>query len=81
MGGFQHRPNSNHWLCWSFIYLITKISLATSTRMFHNDHGFVCIFRCLFLPSLATVKGVSADSIATGGIGGGKKKKLLCSYY
>lgn len=30
-------------------------------------------FRCLFLPSLATVKGVSADSISTGGIGGGEK--------
>lgn len=30
------------------------------------------ISRCLFLPSLATVKGVSADSIPTGGIGGGE---------
>lgn len=27
---------------------------------------------CLLLPSLATVKGVTADSISTGGIGGGK---------
>ncbi|XP_078016803.1 WD repeat- and FYVE domain-containing protein 4 isoform X2 [Epinephelus lanceolatus] len=27
-------------------------------------------YGCLFLPSLATVKGVTADSIATGGIGG-----------
>ncbi|XP_060728472.1 WD repeat- and FYVE domain-containing protein 4 isoform X2 [Tachysurus vachellii] len=27
-------------------------------------------YGCLFLPSLATVKGVSADSIPTGGIGG-----------
>ncbi|XP_061692384.1 WD repeat- and FYVE domain-containing protein 4 isoform X2 [Syngnathoides biaculeatus] len=27
-------------------------------------------FGCLFLPSLATVKGVTADSISTGGIGG-----------
>lgn len=35
------------------------------------------IFRCLFLPSLATVKGVSADSISTGGIGGGKNV-FLC---
>ena len=26
----------------------------------------------LFLPSLATVKGVNADAIPTGGVGGGK---------
>lgn len=32
--------------------------------------GMLC--SCLFLPSLATVKGVTADSIPTGGIGGGK---------
>ncbi|XP_062319191.1 WD repeat- and FYVE domain-containing protein 4 isoform X1 [Osmerus eperlanus] len=31
-----------------------------------NDSGF----GCLFLPSVATVKGVNADSIPTGGIGG-----------
>lgn len=41
--------------------------------MFHNDHGFFYISRCLFLPSLATVKGVNAESISTGGIGGGEK--------
>lgn len=43
-----------------------------------NDYGFFDISRCLFLPSLATVKGVSADSIATGGIGGGEK---CCLFY
>ncbi|XP_051935449.1 WD repeat- and FYVE domain-containing protein 4 isoform X1 [Hippocampus zosterae] len=32
--------------------------------MSESGHG------CLFLPSLATVKGVTADSISTGGIGG-----------
>lgn len=49
------------------------MGLPTSMYMFHNDHGFFYIFRCLFLPSLATVKGVSADNIPTGGIGGGEK--------
>ncbi|KAI4877629.1 hypothetical protein NFI96_022988 [Prochilodus magdalenae] len=43
-----------------------KVSVSPSFVEFDmTDSGF----GCLFLPSLATVKGVSADSISTGGIG------------
>ncbi|MCI4376424.1 hypothetical protein PGIGA_G00188250 [Pangasianodon gigas] len=44
-----------------------KVSVSPSFVEFDmTDSGY----GCLFLPSLATVKGVSADSISTGGIGG-----------
>ncbi|KAG7462495.1 hypothetical protein MATL_G00185510 [Megalops atlanticus] len=43
-----------------------KLSVSPSFVEFDmSDSGY----GCLFLPSLATVKGVSADSISTGGIG------------
>ncbi|KAF7710465.1 WD repeat- and FYVE domain-containing protein 4 isoform X3 [Silurus meridionalis] len=44
-----------------------KVSVSPSFVEFDmTDSGY----GCLFLPSLATVKGVSADSISNGGIGG-----------
>ncbi|XP_017319576.1 WD repeat- and FYVE domain-containing protein 4 isoform X1 [Ictalurus punctatus] len=44
-----------------------KVSVSPSFVEFDmTDSGY----GCLFLPSLATVKGVSADNIPTGGIGG-----------
>ncbi|KAG7334069.1 hypothetical protein KOW79_002476 [Hemibagrus wyckioides] len=44
-----------------------KVSVSPSFVEFDmTDRGY----GCLFLPSLATVKGVSADSISTGGTGG-----------
>ncbi|TSK22773.1 WD repeat- and FYVE domain-containing protein 4 [Bagarius yarrelli] len=43
-----------------------KVSVSPSFVEFDmTDNGY----GCLFLPSLATVKGVSADSVSTGGIG------------
>ncbi|XP_061083702.1 WD repeat- and FYVE domain-containing protein 4 isoform X3 [Conger conger] len=43
-----------------------RLSVSPSFVEFDmSDSGF----GCLFLPSLATVKGVSADSISTGGVG------------
>uniref|UniRef100_A0A671QJ83 Alfy-like armadillo-like repeat domain-containing protein n=1 Tax=Sinocyclocheilus anshuiensis TaxID=1608454 RepID=A0A671QJ83_9TELE len=47
-----------------------KVSSSPSFVEFDmTDSGY----GCLFLPSLATVKGVSADFISTGGLGTGKK--------
>lgn len=37
----------------------------------------ILLCSCLFLPSLATVKGVTADSVSTGGIGGGKSPYFI----
>uniref|UniRef100_A0A8C9RY85 Uncharacterized protein n=1 Tax=Scleropages formosus TaxID=113540 RepID=A0A8C9RY85_SCLFO len=45
---------------------------VSATPSFVEFNMSSCGYGCLFLPSLATVKGVSADATETGGIGSGK---------
>lgn len=45
---------------------------STSGTELYKMSSFLSVRSCLLLPSLATIKGVSADSISTGGIGAGK---------
>lgn len=49
---------------------LVMLNKHQSFSNFFAFDGMLC--SCLFLPSLATVKGATADSIPTGGIGGGK---------
>lgn len=55
-----------HWQAWE-----NRMNSTSGTELYKIS-SFVPVRSCLLLPSLATIKGVSADSISTGGIGAGK---------
>lgn len=55
-----------HWQAWE-----NRMNSTSGTDLYKMS-SFLPVRSCLLLPSLATIKGVSADSISTGGIGAGK---------